>query len=533
MANSTLFLAGDPEAQKLCKKGVDIRSFLMRHFLYSVLISSTVNMPAGCYYPSKHTQSLLHTYGDLYLPYKDRPPLCELSIGDDRESFEDDTKIKRSWFPEEYGYTDDEEISQLTKRISNIQPSIRSGKMRTRLTSNISHDIAAESPTHQVLCQTLGSQQDAAEILKPLEKVIEVQEYAILPTYIQIELDRHGVSAKQGQKRWLDFILFKAYSQSCEEAYQSYCNNPLSIFYDSAFTSIYPYQLDYRDTNLFQQFINLFPFDDLKEIERLNSSDILSIKYSSEFQHYLGIYQTLVGTLKAELQVTILENGYGCELNGLFRDIGCREFEAYKKSLIDNTQEALTLYRILKNPFTRTKRYREWLSTRSELPIMYLQACLKSKKNGILQTYIREIFQTTKQKYYEWRRSQVKNSNVSLVFGHDNHIIQENNTQAAKGASFVGSTVTITQDEFQAIAADKLDAFKTSLYNNPDIDVNSRKAVLAVLEARYCATPEEYTAHLAEWKENKKTFSQKIREAISLAANVAGIASLIIKLLTL
>ena len=53
----TLFLSGDYEAQKMCADVVKIQPFLERHFLYSVLISDSVNMPAGCYYQSECTQS--------------------------------------------------------------------------------------------------------------------------------------------------------------------------------------------------------------------------------------------------------------------------------------------------------------------------------------------------------------------------------------------------------------------------------------------------------------------------------------------
>lgn len=480
-------------------------------------------MPVGCYYPSKYTQSLLYEYGDLYLPYKNHPALCELSIGDDRESFEDDTKIKRDWFPQEYGYTDNEEISRLTKHISKIQPSIRSGKMRTRLTANISRDITGGSSVYEVLCQVLGSREFVAEIVKPLKKMIEVQEFALLPPYIQIELDRHGISAKQGQRRWLEFILFKAYSQSCKEAYQSYCNNPLSIFYDSAFTSIYPYHLDYRDTNLFQQFIILFPFNNLENIEKFNSSDVLSIKYSHEFGNYLYTYKRLVNILKEELQTVLIGNWPEYEeVKRPFQYREEREFDSCKHLLIDNTHEAITLYKILRNPFMRTKRFQGWLSHRFELPTMQMRACLKDEKTGILQEYIREIFQQTKQTYQQRRQDYMKN--ISINIGHDNKSEQTNSIQYADRVSANGEKL-ITQDDFKAIPVDAIEKFRKEICENPDIDRESKKAILAILNAKYSFSPEEYAEYLAEWKENKKMFSQKVRDAISVAADLAGIAA--------
>lgn len=575
----TLFLSGDYEAQKMCADVVKIQPFLERHFLYSVLISDSVNMPAGCYYQSECTQSLLHRYERLYLPAGDHAPVAELSIGDDRSSFSEDVEIKKSWFPEKYGYTDDESTASLTKQLRNIQPRIRSGKMRKKLTARISDDLAEGSQIRTVLGQVLESQEQAAAFVQPLKKVIEVQEYAILPTYVEIELERHGLSTKDGRRRWLDFILFKGYSQSCEEAYQCYCNNPLSIFYDRDFRRIYPYRLDYRDTNLFQAFLRIFPFRGLNHLERLSSDQLMEIKYSTEFRYYLRQYQKLVELLKDELQIVLVgrEGGYS-DSQTIFEEYGRRELESCKQVLLQSTQDAIILYKILKNPFIKNERFREWAAKKTEFPTLQLLSCVEDGKNGIFQEYICEFFRQSKEIYKRQKRDNTPKSNVfnfavtignnngttqtgasesgnkafqqsdlvaqrqqedsmknfAFTIGKDNHTEQKNeihsSTQASVGS---GGTVSISQTEFQAVPAEALELFKAEIYKDVDIDKSCREAVLTVLNAKYCTTREEYEEALTDWRKRKETFSHKARERIGCAAAIANIGSFIMQLMAL
>lgn len=425
----TLFLSGDYEAQKLCKKGTKIRPFIRKHYLYSILLSSKVNMPAGCYYQSNHTQNLVFRNEKLFLPYNGHPALAELSIGDDRDSFAEDTKIKGSWFPEKYGYDDEVTIQRLTRRIKNIPPSPRSGRMRKRLTRNISKDINSPSKVKETLAWKLESDERAAELLKPLQAVIEVQKYAILPTYIQMEMDKHGLEG-QNQKRWLDFILFKNYAQSCEEAYNSYCNNPLSIFYDDDFRFIYPFRLDYRDTNLFSHFMKIFPFPKLDKIERLNIKELTTLKYSPEFRMYLNCYKSVVQAIDEELQTIILDRpSGGAKFYDTYYDKVLeqhkREKETFRTQLVDNVESAVTLYKILKYPFLQSRHFQEWLSCQKTdgLPTIQLLSCIKDKKHGILKAYIHELFQNSKnichaQRQKEKPKEKVNKSNIAILFGN-------------------------------------------------------------------------------------------------------------------
>lgn len=573
---NTLFLAGDLEAQKLCARGVRIQHFLTRHFLYSILISDSVNMPAGCYYQSEYTQKLVHRYGRLYLPGQDHAPVAQLSIGDDRASFAEDVEIKRGWFPEKYGYADTESTDRLTEQLKSIQPNIRSGKMRKRLTARISGDLAEDSPVQLVLEHVLDSKENAFEFVQPLKRVIEVQEYAILPTYIQIEMERHGIASQDGRRRWLDFILFKGYSQSCEEAYGCYCNNPLQIFYDPDFKRIHPYQLDFRDTNLFQAFLEIFPFPGLIAVERLSSAGVMRIKQSADFQRYLWLYQCLVGYLKEELQALLLDGRQNyAPVQSVFQEERQKELELCKKSLLNNTQEAVMLYRVLKNPFTKSKRFREWAARQDGFPTLKLLSCVKSRRNGILQEYIGELFRYTQAiKQNEGRNTDARSRsvffNASLTIGSHNQTLQDSqsmrlyqepddekqkeedtimknisislgkeNKTKQKNSIWMneqtesGARASIPQAEFKTVPVENLEAFKRYICSDSEIPKNCREAVLAVLNAKYSVTQEDYEELLDVWRERKKSFPPKVREAIGTAAGIANIGSLIAQLLGL
>lgn len=530
MDKPTLFLSGDYEAQKLCPKGTDIQPFIRKHFIYSILLSSRVNMPVGCYYQSRYTQTLLYQYEKLFLPYKEFPPSAELSIGDDRNSFSEDAKIKRTWFPSEYGYQDDVEIHELTRRIDSIQPAIRSGKMRVKLTANIAADINTHSEIKNRLTEKLESTDKVEALFAPLRKVIEVQEFAILPTYILIEMDRHGMSSKSTQKRWLDFILFKNYAQSCNEAYQSYCNNPLSIFYDHDFRHIYPFDLDYRDTNLFERFLSLFSFPKLDKPERLSITEILQIKHSDTFRMYLQSYKAFVHTLKSELQTNLLGNDSSYEaLQDQMREQQIREQNIFKRQFITNVEEAIILYKILRTPFFRRQRFQTWLYRRDgELPTVQLLSCIKDSAHGILKSYMRELFEQSKYIYKTERRHNMQ-KNISINLGGVTvQTIQSESSGLKDGCRRSG----ILPEDFLNVDQEAFRTFIELLNKEQDADILvAKKALLDVMNAQYAASPEEFEEYLNSWRKKKNGMSKKLKDILQVSSQAAGIASFIFKLL--
>lgn len=413
----TLFLAGDFEAQKMCIKGTKIQLILVKHFLYSILISSRVNMPVGCYYQSRYTQFLFKHYKILYQPYQSHGPVADFSIGHDRKSFADDVGMKKKWFPEDYGYLDNEKTSYLTKSLENIQPRFRSGSMRDKLAVNVSNDLLDGSPVRLVLNQVYESKERAYEMIQPLKNVVELRKKAMLPSYIESEMKDHESPDMYGQKRWLDFILFKGYSQSCEDTYQCYCNNPLRVFYDNDFKIIHPYKLDYRDTNLFEIFIHMFPFRGLEHVQLISINKLMEIKYSLEFQFYLKMYQSFVDALKDELQAILLKYDDYAYTKMTFLEPINKDYEQYKSQLIDNTEEAIRLYKILKNPFTRNEKFRENMSWEKEFPTLQLLSWVKGR---ILKKYLSEVFQKCKSKYQVQKQTNKSINNFSFSFGTNN-----------------------------------------------------------------------------------------------------------------
>lgn len=532
MNDTILFLAGDYEAQKLCRNISEnnLQKFIERHFLYSILLASKVIMPVGCYYQSKYTQKLVLKYEKLYLPSNTYPNLGELSIGDDRASFADDAKIKKSWFPDDYIYTDDIELDTLTKSLKNIQPSIRNGKMRSRLTSHISEDINQNSSVKQTLSQKLGSQEKSEELFKPLKKIIEVQEFAILPTYIALEMERHNLSSNYGQKRWLDFILFKGYSESCKDAYQSYCNNPLNIFYDEDFRCIYPFYIDYRDTNLFEQFIKIFPFFKLDKISQLSVEEIWNIKYSMEFRRYLESYYSIVKALNEELQAVLLEtNGYPTYWAEIFLNKKTNDLQSISQRIVNNVEDALVLYDILKIPFRREQKFKQWINNNYfDLPTVQLISCIKDKKNGILKEYIKVLYSRVKNIHRKENRIMKKNTMFSLI--HIGNIKQEINDQEIISES--SKSLKLIKKDFEDLNQEEFSRFIRALAKsqNPEI-LDARTAIITVMNAKDAVNEEEYENYIENWRKKKNTLSSNALEALKIASQAAGIASFILKLL--
>lgn len=124
--------------------------------------------------------------------------------------------------------------------------------------------------------------------------------------------------------------------------------------------------------------------------------------------------------------------------------------------------------------------------------------------------------------------------NIALAIGKDNRIDQRNKILSGSGElTDSKKKVSITQAEFQNIPAENLEAFKKEIFKNKEIDEDCRKVILAVLDARYIPTEDEYEKSLNDWKKCKKKFSQKVQDAISLAANIASVGAFIGQLMAL
>ena len=426
MANGdTLYLACDSEALRFNPYPDAIKQILLnKHFIYSVLLSTTVTIPVGCYFESSLVQNLVDTYRDLFLPQHDHYPIAGLGLGNDRESFLDDVKIKGSWFPEEYGYRDKIKTEELFKRIREIPPTIRYGKMRKKLTNSILSDIGPNGASFQLLNRQSDLSFSPSEGLKPLEKIVTFQEYALLPPYLEIEMERHGTSGNRQQKQWLDFILFKNYVLSCESTYAAYCNNPLVTKYSPAFRQIYSFGVDYRDTLLFEQFISVFPFHGADRIPYMNSGEVFALKESEHFQHYLRCYQIIVNRIRDRLMLYIPKLEYDV-VQKQFRIYESNERKTLKTHIISNVNDAMVLYRTLRSSLlfrhSRHIAFNRWIKCRSEeFPLISILAEIDDKEHGLLPQYIDELYYHAQRSYQQSKHRErtplMSNNIINILF---------------------------------------------------------------------------------------------------------------------
>lgn len=435
MSDIILYMAADYEAVKFCERVytvTDIQRLTRRHFAYSCLLADSVVIPAGCYFESDHATNLVDTYHVLFKPNGGTRAIAALSIGDNRESFYDDIRIKADWFPASYSFSDSERMSALSRRLEDIEPTIRTGKMRSILTGKILADIGQKGNSFQTIQQSGFSCKEAEKLVRPLYTMVNEQKYAILPPYIRMEMDKQDKSINEvAQKRWLDFVLFKNYVVSCEEAYLAYCNNPLSLCYDELFKRIYTFKVDYRDTLLFEQFLSLFPLQELVAIEKLSPDRLYQLKRQDKIKHYIACYKEVVEHIKEELSFYVLRQDYE-RIGNVFGKEQIREINAFKKEfVIENAYEAEVLYRAFHKPFLRSRvrrisEFRRWIYTRNmDLPLVQILAILEDDKQGILPAFIKELAITTEIKHKEERTKMNKNTIMGIINYRPKQVIKD------------------------------------------------------------------------------------------------------------
>ena len=437
-------MAGDYEAQKFCQKYYTqkIQDQLCRHFIYSFLISDSLLMPAGCYFESDYTKELVSKYRPLFLPHRYERPIAGLAIGEDRDSFLEDVKIKASWFPEEYSFSDKERAIELSKNLKSIIPMKRKGKMRNELTGNVFCDIA---PTGKSFLTLLGAGRTAEEtinILRPLDTVVSEQKYAMLPPYILMEMEKQHESVNKClQKIWLDFILFKNYVVSCEKSYDAYCNNPLSIWYGDLFKSLYSFRVDYRDTLLFECFLRAFPLYELRNLHKLPIEELFKIKYSSRFVLYLKCYRQAVRRIQEKLSLYISDLNYVKTIEILSEEQREEICKFKNQVAVENILDAEMLYNALNKVFqTRSlqiNRFKKWLRGQDiDLPLISIMEVIDDSDKGIRSAFVSELALMTKIRHKEGRKTVGNNMMINLFsLGNKMTNTNEDNSNQSRGVN--------------------------------------------------------------------------------------------------
>ena len=400
----TLFLAADYEAQELAIRAdkekqphvyqeqyLKLYEPMRKHFLYSVLLSDSVIIPIGCYFQSEIVQMLFDEYRELFVQYKGNEAIVGFGLDIDMDSFADDAKKKAGWFQDPYVFADQEKILSLAKKLNGIIPKFRDGKMRGILANNLLNDISLHGNSYTIVSNSyVISGSKPSVFLSPIKSMAEVQEYALLPPYIKtiIEKQRTEDFSVKSQKRWLEFILFKNYAQSCSEIYDAYCNNPLMVLYDEPFKKLYPYTIDYRDTLLFEKMQEFFPYKDIENIYKLSATDVLRIKECKSYNWYLYYYRMLINNVR---ETTKFVDFSYVEYEGISKSAKQTfdaKINAFTASIAKNASEAEVLYELLRNSSKRVDTFHDWLIDSSADPIVKMAAYIGNRREELLEEYI-------------------------------------------------------------------------------------------------------------------------------------------------
>lgn len=535
MAEEILFLAGTYEAQRLVNNYPKnkLKEFLVRHFLYSVLLADCVEIPIGSYYQSELMRYLTEKCYSFFWPDKNSPALTGYSIGLDKGSFQNDAKQKSLWFPPNYGdggVYSDEVLMDECNRILTMQPMIRKGRMRNTLSAVIAEEISKEGTSFTVLERFLDDSEESLKILEPLHKITEEQKYAIVPEYARMEMGEYADN--KSLYLFLAFVLHKSYAISCMETYDSYCNNPLSIFYNPLYRELYPFQIDYRDTLLFDTFLEIFPIKELKNIEHqcINAGKIWKIKSSGWFQQYLSIYKKIVGILKEKFDnIPLLDGQPYLALKNEIKAMSKDEHLLFHKKLVQDVNSSILLYKTLRYTLKKFRKGKKWLKGQdlSNFPLLEIESFFNQTPNPIMEEYIHNLFRESKTTYQIWRMNMkeknVIKQNVISLFGlaHNEATIKMESSN---------KEVYIPQEEFESLSWNEIEQFFKEMQQQ-GVDVDTMSIIQNILFNGKYMSKDKYEASVQNWREYKENISDKILKKLQIAAQATTIATFILKLL--
>lgn len=535
MTEEILFLAGTYEAQRLVNNYPknQLKEFLVRHFLYSVLLADCVEIPIGSYYQSELMRYTTQKCYGLFWPDKNSPALAGYSIGLDKGSFQNDAKQKSLWFPPDYGdggVYSDEVLLDECNRILTMQPMIRKGRMRNILSAVIAEEISKEGTSFAVLKGFLNDSEESIKILEPLRKITEVQKYAIVPEYARMEMGDYADN--ETLYLFLAFVLHKSYAISCMETYDSYCNNPLSIFYNPLYREVYPFQIDYRDTLLFDTFLEIFPIKELTDIEHqyINAGKIWKIKSSGWFQQYLSIYRKIVGILKEKFDnIPLLDGQPYLTLKNEIKAMSKDEHLLFHKKLVQDVNSSILLYKTLRCTLKKFRKGKKWLKGQdlSNFPLLEIESFLNQIPNPIMEEYIHNLFRESKTTYQIWRMNMkeknVIRQNAFCLFGSAHNEAEIKTESASK-------EIYIPQKEFDSVSWSEVEQFFNEMQKQ-GIDADTMEIVQNALFNGKYMPKDKYENSVQKWREYKKSISDKILEKLQIAAQATTIATFILKLL--
>lgn len=532
-----LFLGGNYEAQRLVHGYTDdfLKQFLRKHFIYSALLTECVEMPIGCFQQSEKTRYLTMIYYDYFFPYKEYKPLVGYAIGASKGSFRNDMEKKAEWFPPGYGdggvYSDPTQMDDC-HRFLTMEPLIRKGTMRDVLSKNMRQDTGPDGASRNILDHILQVPGLAHELVKPLDKVITEQKFAIVPEYIFMEMK--DFASNPIYREFLSFILYKNYALSCMQTYMdAYCNNPLSIFYNQVYREIYPFEIDYRDTLLFETFLDIFPLQNLEGAEYKTAEEIHQIKRSNEFIRYKEIYIKIVERLKDEFnQIKLLTNHVYDVLGKKIRDFQAEERQIYRVNLVNNVNSSILFYKALRLSLNKVKKARKWMKNQdlSQTPLMELELYLNNRPDSMMKVYVQELYEASKLNYREWRSGIVSKTSVAFsLFGSVNQNVKDSiiNSQIS-GEAYAGCS--LKQQDVKKIPWEEVEEYIKCL-KEKGIDDETLACLLEVFRSGKYLSEKAFKESADKWDKHRKNLPESVKNIIENTAQAATIGSFIMQLL--
>lgn len=423
MIENTFFLAGSYESQRIArldKKGIDLYSEIKKHFIYSCLLSREVIQPIGHFYQSKIIRKITQEYIELFIPNElnEGTPIARYAINMFKENFREDAeeKVKTYLGNKEFlCYHDTEYREMLTSEADVFIPYRRKGTQRDTLASIALKECNSRGSLYKRAYSEIGDKKKVKIALEPLLKAVQLKEFAILPEYIDfLDTNRN----LKGYMSLIRIILMDAYAVSCEQLYNtSYVNNPIKIYYPIFFEQDYKYELNYLDTNIFDIFLSLFP-KIKKAIMCINSKDLILLKNSSRFIHFISFYKDFIENLENKLLIF--------EIKKYFLDEYRVQLKKYEKNVRDviSDHPSVLYYALDKSIKNRTLISTSSYLDYQDFPMIGFISGIMENIVGFYENYLYRYYEAKQfeesKNYNKIQNNSVYNRKVTKVEKYEN-----------------------------------------------------------------------------------------------------------------
>lgn len=389
MLGDSVFLAGNLEAQRLSKE-LTKRSkylFVRRHFIYSCLLSENVYFPAANYFQSDITQKLTREFASLFRATDVYPQLVHIAINPSKENFRGEALEKKETYqdvPDYQGYMDDLIRERLVNELNSITtPFMRKGKLISSLNDYVHKETGKEGVLYNAIYKMTGSEKETKKIFRPLLNAVEKNDKAIIPEYIMQFDDEYVIN--DSSEQMIRLCLLKAYAESLGKHYEAYVCNPLVYTYQS--TYIFPYELNFLDTYLFDLFLRLF--DDIHDqLLRISADQLRKIKYSERFGVFLeGYHRFIIGLCEKSVPFSDIQQYISLEKNEQNK-----RYIKVLKDFVTDTEMASILY---KSMFGIKARMKKMFGCK----IIKTDVLIESDSSIFLYALVNEVYETFLNRY--------------------------------------------------------------------------------------------------------------------------------------